>query len=132
MRFPLGVFRRNQSPLRVPGRSLPGQAFSGVNNMKNKPKKNRIKIPEQQIIKVKKKKNNALILCHDHNQFWTTQKQFWQWVREGLVKKTGDGPLTGQFTRRDEEKAVVIANTILNLGCPNHLREALAQRRLRG
>lgn len=95
--------------------------------MINKKQKNQ----KPKIQKPKKKKNNALIICHDQNQYWTTQKQFWQWVRDGLVKKNGDGPLTGYFIRRDEEKTVIIANTVLNLACPNHLREALAQRRLR-
>jgi hypothetical protein len=78
----------------------------------------------------KKQKRNALIVCHDRSEFWTTQKQFWQWVREGVIVKTSDGPLAGQFVREDEEKMVVLANTVLNLSCPNHLREALAQRRL--
>ena len=78
----------------------------------------------------KKQKKNALIVCRDNNQFWTTQKQFWQWVREGAVVKTGDGPLRGDLVRRDEEKMIVLANTVLNLACPHHLSEALAQRRL--
>lgn len=80
-------------------------------------------------IKPKKQKKNALILCRDSNRFWTTQKQFWQWVREGVVVKTADKPLTGGFVRENEEKMVVVANTVLNLSCPNHLREALSQRR---
>lgn len=78
----------------------------------------------------KKAKKNALIVCHDRTEFWTTQKQFWQWVREGVIVKTSDGPLAGHFVRQDEEKMVILANTVLNLSCPNHLREALAQRRL--
>lgn len=77
----------------------------------------------------KNKKKNALILCHDRNRFWTTQKQFWQWAREGVVVKIGDAPLTGQFVNEDHEKMIVRANTILNLACPNHLSEQLAQRR---
>ncbi len=77
----------------------------------------------------KLKKKNALIVCQDSNQFWTTQKQFWQWMREGKVVKVGDGPLTGRFVREDEEKMVVLANTVLNLACPNHLREVMSQRR---
>lgn len=79
--------------------------------------------------KPKKKKNNALVICHNRSQYWTTQKQFWQWLREGIIIKTGDYPLTGQFVRRDEEKFVVLANTVLNLAHPNHLSEALSQRR---
>jgi hypothetical protein len=69
-------------------------------------------------------------VCSDQNEFWTTQKQFWQWMRDGLVVKTGDDPLRGEFVREHEDKMVVIANTILNLAHPNHLREVLAQRRI--
>jgi hypothetical protein len=78
---------------------------------------------------LKKAKKNALVLCHDGSQFWTTQKQFWQWVREAKIVKSSDGPLTGKFINDDEEKLVVLANTILNISCPNHLREAMAQRK---
>jgi hypothetical protein len=35
----------------------------------------------------KKKKRTALVVCRDRKQFWTTQAQFWQWVREGVVVK---------------------------------------------
>ena len=78
----------------------------------------------------KKKKRTALIVCRDRKEFWTTQAQFWQWVREGVVVKTGDKPLEGNFVREDEEKMVVLSNTVLNLAHPNHLREALLSRRL--
>ena len=78
----------------------------------------------------KKKKNNAVIICHDRNQFWTTQKQFWQWVREGIVLKTGENPLTGQFSYEHQESIVVLSNTILNRAYPQHLQEALRARRL--
>ena len=82
--------------------------------------------------KPKKKagKKNALILCHDENEFWTTQKQFWQWAGERVVVKLGDHPLTGKFTDRDEEKTIILANTILNLRRPNHIREVMNQRKL--
>jgi len=76
-----------------------------------------------------KRKRNALVVCRDTKRFWTTQKQFWQWVREGVVTKTGDEPLTGLFAREHEELLVVLSNTVLNLGCPNHLRESLHSRR---
>jgi hypothetical protein len=79
--------------------------------------------------KLKKKKKNALVVCQDGKQFWTTQDQFWQWIREKIIIKSGDGPLTGKFVRENEEYAVVISNTILNIKYPNHLREALASRR---
>jgi hypothetical protein len=79
--------------------------------------------------KVKKKKT-ALVICRDRKQFWTTQVQFWQWVREGIVVKTDDRPLTGMFQREHEELLVVLSNTVLNLAHPNHMREALSSRRV--
>ena len=80
--------------------------------------------------KKKKKKRTALVVCRDRKQFWTTQTQFWQWVREGVIVKTGEQPLTGVFSREHEELMVVLSNTVLNLAHPNHLREALASRRM--
>ena len=78
----------------------------------------------------KKKKRTAQVVCRDGKQFWTTQAQFWQWVREGVVAKTGDQPLTGVFLRPHEELLVTLSNTVLNLAHPNHLREAMASRRM--
>ena len=80
--------------------------------------------------KKKRKKKTALVVCRDRKQFWTTQTQFWQWVREGVVMKTGDQPLTGQFKRDHEEVLVLLSNTVLNLAHPNHMREALLSRRI--
>lgn len=77
----------------------------------------------------KKKKKTALIICRDHKQFWTTQTQFWQWIRAGVVVKIQDNPLTGAFLREHEELMVTLSNTVLNLAHPNHLREALLSRR---
>lgn len=80
--------------------------------------------------KVKKKeKRNALIICRSGRRFWTTQMQFWEWVRNGAVVKVQDGPLTGTFVREHEESLVVIQKTILNREHPNHLNEALTTRR---
>lgn len=70
-----------------------------------------------------------MIICRDRKQFWTTQTQFWQWFREGIVVKLHDRPLTGAFVRENEELMVLLANTVLNLAHPNHLREALRARR---
>lgn len=78
----------------------------------------------------RKKKRTALIVCRDRKEFWTTQTQFWQWVREGVVVKTDDKPLTGAFVREHEEKMVVLSNTVLNLAHPNHVREALQARKV--
>lgn len=78
----------------------------------------------------KKKKKTALVICRNQKQFWTTQTQFWQWVRGGVVVKTQDHPLTGAFNREHEESMVVLSNTVLNLAHPNHLREALRSRQV--
>ena len=80
--------------------------------------------------KKKRKKKTALVICRDRKQFWTTQAQFWQWVREGIVSKTGEQPLTGLFNREHEELMVLLSNTVLNLAHPNHMREALLSRRI--
>ncbi|MBA3571675.1 MAG: hypothetical protein H0W34_06835 [Pyrinomonadaceae bacterium] len=80
--------------------------------------------------KLKKKKKTALVVCRDRKEFWTTQAQFWQWVREGIVVKTHDQPLTGTFQREHEELLVLLSNTVLNLAHPNHMREALLSRRI--
>jgi hypothetical protein len=77
-----------------------------------------------------KKKRTALVICRDRKQFWTTQTQFWQWVRDGVVVKIQDQPLTGAFQREHEELMVMLSNTVLNLAHPNHMREALASRRV--
>jgi len=77
----------------------------------------------------RRKKRTALIVCRDRKEFWTTQTQFWQWVREGVVAKTGDQPLTGSFVRENEELMIVLSNTVLNLAHPNHIREAMLSRR---
>jgi hypothetical protein len=78
-----------------------------------------------------KKKKNALVFCRDRKRFWTTQKQFWQWVREGVVIKTGERPLTGAFVRADEENLILVGHTVLNRACPEHLISVLASRRTR-
>ena len=78
----------------------------------------------------KKKKRTALVVCRDMKQFWTTQAQFWQWVRDGVVVKTGEKPLAGSFVQAAEELNVVLGNTVLNLSRPNHLREAMLSRRI--
>ena len=78
----------------------------------------------------KKKKRTAQVVCRDGKQFWTTQTQFWQWVRDGVVVKTGDKPLAGAFVHEAEELNVILGNTVLNLSRPNHLREAMLSRRI--
>ncbi|HVS21321.1 MAG TPA: hypothetical protein VHD88_05695, partial [Pyrinomonadaceae bacterium] len=86
------------------------------------PKKEKEKKKEK---KKKKKRKTALIVCRDRKEFWTTQKQFWQWVRDGVIVKTDDSPLTGKFLREHEDLMVLVSHTVLNLAHPNHMREAL-------
>jgi hypothetical protein len=78
----------------------------------------------------KKRKRTAQVVCRDGKSFWTTQAQFWQWVRDGVLVKTGDRPLAGSFVNEAEELNVVLGNTVLNLARPNHLREAMLARRM--
>ena len=95
------------------------------------PDQKREKLSAKNLAKKKRrKKKTALVVCRDRKQFWTTQTQFWQWVREGIVIKTGDQPLTGLFRREHEELLVLLSNTVLNLANPNHMREALLSRRI--
>ncbi len=77
-----------------------------------------------------KARRTAQVVCHGGKSFWTTQAQFWQWVRDGVVVKTGDKPLAGSFVREAEELNVILGNTVLNLSRPNHLREAMLSRRI--
>ena len=71
------------------------------------------------------KKKNARIVCANDNEFWTTQKQFWLWVREGLVDVTGQHPLTGRFGGKREKLLVMVRHVILDNGNPNHKQEVL-------
>lgn len=72
-----------------------------------------------------KAKKTARIVCANENEFWTTQKQFWQWVREGLVDVTGQNPLTGRFAGKREKLLVMIRHVLLDKGSPNHKEEVL-------
>jgi hypothetical protein len=78
----------------------------------------------------RKARRTAMVVCRDQKSFWTTSAQFWQWVRDGVIVKTGDKPLAGRFVERNVELDVVLGNTVLNLSRPNHLREAMLSRRI--
>ncbi|MDQ3687539.1 MAG: hypothetical protein M3430_18340 [Acidobacteriota bacterium] len=79
--------------------------------------------------KDKKKKRTALVICRSGKEFWTTQTEFWQWVRNRIVVKTQDNPLTGVFQHEDEENLVLLNHTMLNIAAPNHLREVMLSSR---
>lgn len=72
-----------------------------------------------------KAKKTAKIVCANQNEFWTTQKQFWTWVREGLVDITGQKPLTGRFGGKREKLLVMIRHVVLDNANPNHKQEVL-------
>lgn len=77
----------------------------------------------------KKRKRTARIVCRNGSEYWTTQAQFWQWVRDLKVLKMHHNPLTGRFIRESEERLVVLGNNILDIDKPNHLNEVLHSRR---
>ncbi|MCI0485273.1 MAG: hypothetical protein L0229_01485 [Blastocatellia bacterium] len=72
-----------------------------------------------------RKKKTAKIVCTNDKEFWTTQRQFWMWVREGLVDVTGQEPLTGRFGGRREKLLVMIRHVVLDEACPEHKQEVL-------
>jgi hypothetical protein len=76
------------------------------------------------VVRVKTKKT-AKIVCANGAEFWTTQKQFWAWVREGLVDVTSQKPLTGRFGGKREKLLVMIRHVILDNAAPHHKREVL-------
>jgi hypothetical protein len=74
-------------------------------------------------------KKTALIVCNNGKEYWITQKQFWNMVREGVVVQTGDQPLTGRFRGRDDQLLITIQHTVLNKATPIHTGEVMAVRR---
>lgn len=72
-----------------------------------------------------KTKKTARIVCTNEKEFWTTQKQFWLWVREGLVDVTGQNPLTGRFGGKREKLLVMVRHVILDNASPEHKEEVL-------
>lgn len=74
-------------------------------------------------------KRSARVECQS-GSFWITPKEFWRWVREGLVEFEGEQPLSGKYKGDASEFQVSRQHIILDLNCPEHLSEVLqAQRR---
>lgn len=73
------------------------------------------------------RKKTARIVCVNDNEFWTTQKQFWQWVREGLVDVVSQQPLTGRFGGKREKLLVMVRHVVLDNGSPEHKQEILSR-----
>jgi hypothetical protein len=97
--------------------------------MKEKESQSSIAAEDEQLVladdRQPKKKKNARIVCANEKEFWTTQKQFWIWVREGLVDVTGQKPLTGRFGGRREKLLVMIRHVILDNANPIHKEAVL-------
>jgi hypothetical protein len=97
---------------------------NAYNDSKQRASRNRsLAIKGEGLIAMKK---TARIICANDNEFWTTQKQFWQWVREGLVDVVGHHPLTGRFAGRREKLLVMIRHIVLDNASPNHKHEVLS------
>ncbi|MBK6798309.1 MAG: hypothetical protein IPG76_16420 [Acidobacteria bacterium] len=78
-----------------------------------------------------KVKKTALIVCNNGKNYWITQKQFWNMVREGVVVQTDDFPLTGKFRGRDDQLLITLNHTVLNKATPIHTDEVLSSSRLK-
>lgn len=78
-----------------------------------------------------KVKKTALIVCNDGKEYWITQKQFWNMVRERVVEQTGDQPLRGRFRGRDDQLLITLQHTVLNKATPTHTSEVLGTARLK-
>lgn len=78
-----------------------------------------------------KVKKTALIISNNEKQYWITQKQFWNMVREGVVVQTGDFPLTGRFRGRDDQLLITIQHTVLNKATPHHTSEVMSASRFK-
>jgi hypothetical protein len=76
-------------------------------------------------------KKTALIVSNDGKEYWITQKQFWGWVRDGIVEQTGDQPLRGRFRGRNDQLLITISHIVLNKATPTHTSEVLKARRLK-
>jgi hypothetical protein len=86
---------------------------------------------QQRRTKIMRVKKTALIVCNDGKEYWITQKQFWNWVRMGVVTQIGERPLQGRFRGRDDQLLITLAHTVLNHATPIHTAEVLQSRRLK-
>jgi hypothetical protein len=87
------------------------------------PKEDRLQSPPARPASPPRRRKTARVVCARHSEFWTTQKQlkqFWAWVREGVVTQTGDSPLTGRFEGRREKLIVLVNHVMLDAAAPEH------------
>jgi hypothetical protein len=67
-------------------------------------------------------KRSAKVICRG-GSVWVSAKQFWSWVRDGLVEYVSEPPLTGKFQGAREHFLISVQHVILDLGCPEHMNE---------
>ena len=71
------------------------------------------------------RKKNARITTNNDLEYWITQKEFWNMVREGVVIQTGEFPLSGKFRGREDQLLIMIQHVVLNTATPMHTEEVL-------
>ena len=72
-------------------------------------------------------KRSARVIC-SAGSVWVAPKQFWSWVREGVVEYMSEPPLTGRFQGPRNKFIVSIEHTLLDSACPEHRHAALLAR----
>lgn len=76
-------------------------------------------------------RRSARVICRD-TSVWVSPRQFWSWVKDGVVDYVSEPPLTGRFQGQSEKFIVNIEHTLLDLACPEHRQAVLlAKRRLK-
>lgn len=69
-------------------------------------------------------KRSARVICSG-GSIWVSPKQFWSWVRDGLVDFVSEPPLIGRFHGQSNKFIVSIEHTLLDATCPEHLHAVL-------
>jgi hypothetical protein len=78
---------------------------------------------------VKKRRKSARVVGRGRD-YWTTAAEFWQWQKQGLIVKTDDNPLTGEWVNRDARHLVLLNHVVSDRRCPTHLSVILESRKL--
>lgn len=74
------------------------------------------------------RKKNALVIFKDGKEYWTTQNQFWQWVREKLIIKAGDNPLRGNYIMPNKINTAHEKDKIPSLTSLNHTQQSFVKK----
>jgi hypothetical protein len=69
-------------------------------------------------------KRSAKVICST-GTVWVSPKQFWSWVRDGIVEYLSEPPLTGRLQGHPNKFIVSIEHTLLDMTCPEHLHSVL-------